>query len=167
MKIQEKIVDARALSTLRQSLDRLVFTNGCFDLLHPGHVDYLERAKELGSHLVIGLNSDASVTRLKGPTRPVNPEKSRALVLAALSCVDFVLIFAEDTPRELIRQISPDVLVKGGDWSVETIVGRELVESWGGQVLSLPLLAGYSTTSIIERIIFLHSQTRGPDQTLP
>lgn len=131
----------------------VVFTNGCFDILHPGHVDYLQRARALGACLVVGLNSDASVRRLKGPTRPVNDESSRALVLSALACVDFVVVFEEDTPYELIRDVAPDVLVKGGDWSVERIVGRDLVEGAGGRVLSIPLLAGYSTTAVIERIL--------------
>ncbi|KAF5057697.1 Bifunctional protein HldE [anaerobic digester metagenome] len=135
----------------------LVFTNGCFDILHPGHVDYLQRARDLGERLVVGLNSDASVRRLKGPTRPVNDEASRALVLAALACVDHVVVFEEDTPYELIRAVAPDVLVKGGDWSVDRIVGRDLVEARGGRVLSIPLLAGHSTTSIIERILAMNA----------
>ena len=135
----------------------LVFTNGCFDILHPGHVDYLQRARALGDYLVVGLNSDASVRRLKGATRPVNDEASRAMVLAALACVDHVVVFEEDTPYELIRAVAPDVLVKGGDWSVDRIVGRDLVEARGGRVLSIPLLAGHSTTSIIERILAMNA----------
>lgn len=144
----------------RSGLDTVVFTNGCFDILHPGHVDYLARARALGSRLVVGLNSDASVTRLKGPGRPVNDQASRALVLAALECVDHVVVFDEDTPLELIRKVRPDVLVKGGDWSVDKIVGRDLVEARGGRVLSLPLLPGHSTTAIIERILTLHGVVR-------
>ena len=135
----------------------LVFTNGCFDILHPGHVDYLQRARDLGERLVVGLNSDASVRRLKGPTRPVNDEASRALVLAALACVDHVVVFEEDTPYELIRAVAPDVLVKGGDWSVDRIVGRDLVEARGGRVLSIPLLPGHSTTAIIDRILAMNA----------
>ncbi len=131
---------------------RIVFTNGCFDILHPGHVDYLARARDLGDLLVVGLNSDASVRRIKGTTRPVNPEHDRALVLGALACVDHVVIFSEDTPYRLIQAVLPDVLVKGGDWPVEKIVGRDIVEARGGRVLSIPLLPGYSTTRIIERI---------------
>ncbi|GAB6111476.1 D-glycero-beta-D-manno-heptose 1-phosphate adenylyltransferase [Desulfomicrobium salsuginis] len=135
----------------------VVFTNGCFDILHPGHVDYLQRARDLGERLVVGLNSDASVRRLKGPTRPVNDEASRAMVLSALSCVDHVVIFEEDTPYELIRAVAPDILVKGGDWSVDRIVGRDLVEERGGRVLSIPLLPGHSTTGIIDRILALNA----------
>lgn len=131
---------------------RLVFTNGCFDIIHPGHVDYLERARSMGACLVVGLNSDASVRRLKGESRPVNDQQSRARVLAALQCVDFVVIFDQDTPLELITRVRPDVLVKGGDWSVERIVGREIVEAAGGEVRSIPLLAGHSTTATVERI---------------
>lgn len=131
---------------------RVVFTNGCFDLLHPGHVDLLTRARELGDLLVLGLNSDASVLGLKGPSRPVTPWQDRALVLAGLSCVDFVVGFDDPTPRALIEAVLPDVLVKGGDWAVEAIVGREAVEAAGGRVVSLALLPGYSTTGVIARI---------------
>lgn len=141
----------------------VVFTNGCFDILHPGHVDYLERARELGTHLIVGLNSDASVRRLKGPSRPINSENDRALVLAGLACVDHVIIFDEDTPFELIRAIRPHVLVKGGDWPVERIVGRELVLERGGQVLSLPVLPGHSTTNIVQRVLSLHRKETSHD----
>jgi rfaE bifunctional protein nucleotidyltransferase chain/domain len=137
----------------------VVFTNGCFDILHPGHVDYLQRARAMGDCLVVGLNSDASVRRLKGPRRPVNDEGSRAMVLAALACVDYVVVFEEDTPYELIGAIVPDVLVKGGDWSVDRIVGRDIVERAGGRVFSIPLLAGYSTTGIVDRILAMHGRT--------
>lgn len=130
----------------------LVFTNGCFDLLHPGHVDYLHRASLLGDILVVGLNSDASIRRLKGSSRPVNPQDDRALVLAGLASVAHVVIFDQDTPLELITALQPDVLVKGGDWPVESIVGREIVLARGGRVLSLDLVPGHSTTSILERI---------------
>ena len=136
---------------------RLVFTNGCYDILHPGHVDLLTRARKLGDGLMLGLNSDASVRRIKGdmpgPKRPLNSQDERAFVLAALECVDFVVIFDEDTPFELIRAVKPQVLVKGGDWPVEKIVGRDLVEAGGGNVVSLPLLPGYSTSGLIERIL--------------
>lgn len=143
---------ARVRAELPESY-RLVFTNGCFDILHPGHVDLLQRARALGDGLLLGLNSDASVRRLgKGPERPLNSEAERAFVLAGLSCVDFVIVFDEDTPLELIRAVRPRVLVKGGDWSVEKIVGREIVQADGGEVRSLALLPGYSTTGLVERI---------------
>ncbi|HWR04331.1 MAG TPA: D-glycero-beta-D-manno-heptose 1-phosphate adenylyltransferase [Humidesulfovibrio sp.] len=135
---------------------RLVFTNGCYDILHPGHVDLLARARALGDGLILGLNSDASVRRIKGelpgPKRPVNSEAERAFVLAGLASVDFIVLFDEDTPLELIRAVRPQVLVKGGDWDVSRIVGRDLVEADGGRVVSLPLLPGYSTTGLIERL---------------
>lgn len=135
-----------------RTLGTVVFTNGCFDLLHAGHVDLLRRARTFGNVLVLGLNNDASVSRLKCPARPVTPLAERAFVLSALECVDFILPFEEDTPLELIRAVRPDVLVKGGDWTRETIVGAADVESWGGRVLSLDLLPGHSTTAIIRRI---------------
>ena len=135
---------------------RLVFTNGCYDILHPGHVDLLARARAEGDALLLGLNSDASVRRIKGdlpgPKRPVNSEAERAFVLAGLASVDFVVLFDEDTPLALIRAVQPQVLVKGGDWDISRIVGREVVEQAGGRVLSLPLLPGYSTTRLIERL---------------
>jgi rfaE bifunctional protein nucleotidyltransferase chain/domain len=135
---------------------KLVFTNGCYDILHPGHVDLLAHARAQGDGLLLGLNSDASVRRIKGnlpgPPRPVNSEAERAFVLAGLTSVDFIVLFDEDTPLELIRAVRPQVLVKGGDWDVARIVGREVVEAEGGLVLSLPLLPGYSTTGLIERL---------------
>ena len=135
---------------------KLVFTNGCFDILHPGHVDLLARARALGDGLILGLNSDASVRRIKGdvsgPARPLNSQAERAFVLAGLSSVDFVVIFGQDTPLELIQAVRPQVLVKGGDWDVSRIVGREAVEAAGGTVVSLPLLPGYSTTGLIARL---------------
>ncbi|MBI4805287.1 MAG: adenylyltransferase/cytidyltransferase family protein [Desulfovibrio sp.] len=131
---------------------RVVFTNGCFDLLHPGHVDLLARAKALGDILILGLNADISVLGLKGNTRPVTAWADRALVLAGLASVDFITSFDDPTPLKLIEAILPDVLIKGGDWPVESIVGREAVLAAGGRVLSLPLLPGYSTTSLIGRI---------------
>lgn len=140
------------LAALRQGR-RLVFTNGCFDLLHPGHCDLLARCKALGDLLLVAVNSDESVVRLKGPTRPVTPLAQRMFVLAHLECVDLVTSFHEDTPYELLREVLPDVLAKGGDWPVEKIVGRDLVEGRGGRVASLPLLPGFSTTEAIKRII--------------
>lgn len=139
---------------------RVVFTNGCYDILHPGHVDLLARAKAEGDLLVVGLNEDDSVRRLKGPSRPVNDFEARAFVIAHLACVDFVTGFAEDTPLELVRELQPDVLVKGGDWPVEAIVGREVVQARGGRVLSLPLLPGHSTTGVIDRALALCGATK-------
>ena len=129
----------------------LVFTNGCFDILHRGHADYLAFARSQGDALVVGLNSDASVRRAKGPTRPVNPEQDRAYVLGSLRAVDFVVIFEEDEPRDLISQILPDVLVKGKDWA-HYVSGREIVEANGGRVVLAEMVEGRSTTSTIERM---------------
>ena len=141
------------LAALRSAGKRIVFTNGCYDILHPGHVDLLARTKALGDMLVLGLNSDESVKRQgKGDDRPVNPYPVRAFVLAHLESVDFVIRFDDDTPAQLIEAVQPDVLVKGGDWPVERIVGRETVQRHGGEVVSLPLLEGYSTTALIEKI---------------
>lgn len=131
--------------------ERLVFTNGCFDILHRGHVEYLEQARRLGDQLVVAVNSDRSVRALKGSDRPINPEADRAVVLAALESVAAVTIFDEDTPLELLRELLPDVLVKGGDYSVETIVGSAEVRAAGGEVVVVPLVPGRSTTRIIER----------------
>ena len=131
---------------------RVVFTNGVFDLLHPGHIDVLAQARSQGDALVVGLNDDASVQRLKGPQRPVRTEAERAYVLAALRDVDAVVMFSEDTPLALIRRLRPDVLVKGGDYEPTTVVGRSDVESWGGRVVIVPLRPGQSTTSIIEKL---------------
>jgi len=129
-----------------------VFTNGCFDLLHRGHVDYLVRARSLGDVLVVGVNTDASVRRLKGSGRPVTTEEDRAIVLAALEAIDAVTLFHEDTPRELIAGLRPDVLVKGGDYTVSEVVGRDEVEAAGGRVVILPLTPGRSTTALLETI---------------
>jgi D-glycero-beta-D-manno-heptose 1-phosphate adenylyltransferase len=131
---------------------RIVFTNGCFDLLHPGHIRTLEAARKLGDALIVGLNSDAGVRQLKGPGRPVLPEQERAEILAALECVDAVVIFNEPTPREIIAALLPDVLVKGGDWPGDQIVGREEVEAAGGRVVSVAVAPGYSTTALLQRI---------------
>lgn len=130
----------------------VVFTNGCFDLLHAGHVRYLNAAREEGDRLVVGLNSDGSVRRLKGPGRPVTSQGERAEVLCALAAVDAVVIFAEDTPFELISALTPDVLVKGGDWAPEAVVGREHVLASGGRVLTIPVLEGRSTSRILNRL---------------
>lgn len=130
----------------------VVFTNGVFDLLHTGHIDLLMAARALGDSLIVGINTDESVRRLKGPSRPVRTEAERAYVLAALECVDAVTAFDEDTPLELVLAIRPDVLVKGGDYTPDTVVGRTEVESWGGRVHVVPLTAGHSTTRIIEAL---------------
>lgn len=129
-----------------------MFTNGVFDLLHPGHVDVLVAARALGDALVVGVNDDDSVRRLKGPTRPARSAGERAYVLAALEAVDAVVVFSEDTPLELIRIVRPDILVKGGDYTPDTIVGRDMVEAWGGSVVVIPLTPGHSTTAILERL---------------
>lgn len=150
-KIVTQSVLAREVGRLQARGGRAVFTNGCFDLLHAGHVRYLQAARDLGEALIVALNSDASVGRIKGPTRPLTPERQRLEVVAALECVTWTCIFGDDTPLRLIRKIGPDVLVKGGDWPVEKIVGREDVESRGGRVLSIPLARGISTSEIIKR----------------
>lgn len=145
------------IATLKRDRKRVVFTNGCFDILHPGHIRMLEKARSLGDALVVGINSDPSVQEMKGPQRPVIPDSERAELLAALAAVDFVTIFDEPTPRELITEILPAVLVKGSDWGPDEIVGREEVEAAGGEVVSIPLEAGYSTTKLIDRIRRIHA----------
>lgn len=131
---------------------RVVFTNGVFDLIHPGHVDVLNAARAEGDFLIVGLNDDASVRRLKGASRPVRTEAERAYVLAAMEAVDAVVLFEQDTPLELVRALKPDVIVKGGDYSVDTIVGAREVQEWGGEAVVIPLTPGQSTTSIIEKL---------------
>lgn len=130
----------------------VVFTNGCFDIVHLGHIDYLEKAASLGQKMVVGLNSDASVSRLKGQSRPINPQYARARLLAALSFVDLVVLFEEDTPFLLISNLLPNVLVKGNDYQIENIVGADVVLAHGGKVKTIPLVDGYSTTSIIQKM---------------
>lgn len=130
---------------------KIVFTNGCFDLLHIGHVRYLEEAAKLGDVLIVGVNTDASVKRLKGPTRPIQNENDRAEILASLKAVTHTILFDEDTPYELIKKVQPDVLVKGGDWSIDQISGADIVQNKGGQVLSLQFIDGKSTTRLIEK----------------
>jgi len=148
--LREDLLDVRA--EWKRAGKVVVFTNGCYDILHPGHIRLLEAARALGDLLVLGLNSDSSVSRLKGPGRPLIPERDRAEMAAALSAVDAVTLFDEDTPRELISRLLPDILVKGADWS-HWIAGREEVEAAGGKVLALPLEPGYSTTGIVEEIL--------------
>lgn len=137
---------------LRKLNNKIVFTNGCFDILHAGHVTYLEAAKKLGDILIVGLNSDISVRKLKGETRPVNSQVDRGTVLSALRAIDYVIIFDEDTPLKLIEQIMPDILTKGGDYTPNTIVGAEFVQQKGGEVIVIPLVKGKSTTSILQKI---------------
>jgi len=156
--LHNKIVSLNEAATFAKNAQttgkKIVFTNGCFDLLHPGHVDYLSQARDLGDALILGLNSDNSVKRLeKGANRPINQETARGLVLAALACVDKIVVFDEDTPYELIKAIQPDVLVKGGDYTAENIVGYDIVTAKGGTVTTIKFLEGYSTTSIIKKIV--------------
>lgn len=143
---------AEALKTIRKN-KKIVFTNGCFDILHVGHLRYLKEARGLGDFLVVGLNSDRSVKELKGETRPVQTEADRAELLLGLECVDYVVIFDDSTPKNLIEQVRPDLLVKGGDWAVDQIVGSQFVQSYGGRVQSLPFHKGRSTSTIIDKII--------------
>ena len=155
--IQQKLISNTeqldALLTLwRNNGYRIVFTNGCFDLLHRGHVDYLTKARDLGDVLFLGLNTDASVSRLKGPHRPIQDEKSRMDIMATLQCVDAVMLFDEETPYELIKKVQPDVLVKGADYKPENIVGYDIVTAKGGEVKTIDFLEGYSTTAIEKRI---------------
>jgi D-beta-D-heptose 7-phosphate kinase/D-beta-D-heptose 1-phosphate adenosyltransferase len=153
--IKQKIIRMEQVEELFtpsfRARQQIVFTNGCFDLLHRGHIYYLSKARELGDLLVLGLNSDDSVRRLKGPGRPVNDQQARAEVLAGLAFVDYLLIFHDDTPLNLINALRPDILIKGGDYKVEEIVGYREVLSWGGRIETIPLLEGYSTTAIINK----------------
>jgi D-beta-D-heptose 7-phosphate kinase/D-beta-D-heptose 1-phosphate adenosyltransferase len=151
---QDRILERSVLIErfARPRAGRLVFTNGVFDLLHRGHVEYLFAARRLGDALVVGVNTDASVRRLKGRDRPINAQDDRAFVLAGLACVDAVTLFAEDTPLALIAELLPDVLVKGGDYTPETVVGKEAVEAGGGRVVILPFVPGRSTTAIVDAI---------------
>jgi D-glycero-beta-D-manno-heptose 1-phosphate adenylyltransferase len=155
--VHEKVISRReVVSTLtpqRRQGQRVVFTNGCFDLMHVGHTRYLQAARDLGDLLVVGVNTDRSVRSLnKGSDRPIVPEQQRAEVLAALACVDYVVLFDEPDPGRLITEILPDVLVKGGDWTPDTIIGRETVEAHGGTVKTIPLVPGVSTTALLKKI---------------
>ncbi len=157
-KIHTKEELARVLATRREQGSRVVFTNGCFDLIHVGHTRYLQEARRLGDLLVVGVNSDASLRSLdKGGDRPIVPQAQRAEVLAALACVDYVVVFDEPTPVSLIEQLQPDVLVKGGDWTPDQIVGRDTVEQRGGAVRTIPLVPGVSTTELLRTIRRTHS----------
>ena len=146
------------LARIRRQGKRIVFTNGCFDLIHVGHVSTLAQAKTFGDILVVGINTDASVKRLKGDKRPILDQTSRLLLLAALEVVDYVTTFEEDTPLALIRTLQPDILVKGGDWKPEAVVGKEVVEHTGGRVIVVRYQAGFSTTNLIERILAAHQE---------
>jgi D-glycero-beta-D-manno-heptose 1-phosphate adenylyltransferase len=147
---KSRLIEIR--SQYKREGKKVVFTNGCFDILHRGHVEYLQKAKSLGDVLIVGLNTDASVRRLKGPARPVVCEADRAVVLSALEVVDHVCLFDEDTPFEIIRDLVPDILVKGADWAIEKVVGKDIVEHAGGVVRTIEFLPDRSTTSIIDRI---------------
>lgn len=142
----------KAIAEWKASGQKIVFTNGCFDILHPGHIDYLAKAAAFGNKLIIGLNSDSSVRKLKGPHRPIQDEQARAMLLGALAFVDAIVVFKEDTPAELVAQLLPDVLVKGADYSIEQIAGADTVMKNGGSVVLLPYLKGYSTSGIERRI---------------
>ena len=144
----------------RRSRKHVVFTNGVFDLLHPGHVRYLQDARRQGDALIVGVNSDRSVREIKAPDRPINPEQERAEVLAGLACVDAVVVFDEDNPQQIIDRLQPDVLVKGADWAADAIVGRESLEARGGRAMRIPLPEGYSSSAIIRKI-------RNADDNLP
>ncbi len=142
----------RLVERLRADRRRIVFTNGVYDLLHPGHIRYLQHARSLGDALIVGVNADVSVRRIKGPDRPINPERERAEVVAGLAGVDGAVIFEEDTPADIIRLVQPDILVKGADWPADQIVGRDTVEARGGRVVLAEVEPGFSTTAIIEKI---------------
>ncbi|MEK6815790.1 MAG: D-glycero-beta-D-manno-heptose 1-phosphate adenylyltransferase [Nitrospirota bacterium] len=152
----------RECERIRREGKRIVFTNGCFDILHAGHVRYLARARSMGDVLVIGLNSDESVRGIKGALRPINPERERAEVLAAMASVDYVALFDEPDPAAIIREVQPDVLVKGGDWPVESIVGADQVQARGGTVVSVPFEVESSTTKIVDRILARHASLGEP-----
>jgi len=156
MRYRDKIVDRASIvlraAEARRAGKRIVFTNGCFDLLHVGHVRYLAAARNAGDLLVVAINDDASVRRLKGPERPLVTAAARAEVLAALAAVDYVTIFGEDTPAEVIDALVPNVLVKGADWAPDQVVGREVVEAHGGRVLLIPVVEGFSTTALVDRL---------------
>lgn len=159
-KIKERSALAGILERFRGRGGRVIFTNGCFDLLHCGHTRYLHEARGLGDCLIVGVNSDNSVRGIKGEGRPINDQDGRAEVLAALADVDYVVLFDEPTPLELIKALKPDVVVKGGDWRPEEIVGKDIVESGGGEVLSLPYVENKSSSDIIDRILDLHDRRK-------
>ena len=155
-RITTKIKDRKAAEALVKQWalegEKMAFTNGCFDIVHRGHIDYLSKARDLGTKLILGLNTDASVQRLKGPLRPVVDEQSRAILMAALQFIDLVVLFDEDTPYELIKALQPDILVKGSDYKAEDIVGYDILMAKGGKVETIDFVEGFSTTSIVEKI---------------
>lgn len=154
--IKSKIIDSeelvRQLAVWKFLGNKVVFTNGCFDIIHLGHIDYLSKARDLGDRLIIGLNTDDSVKRIKGDSRPITDEKSRAMILASFKFVDAIVLFNEDTPYNLINEVKPNVLVKGSDYSTNEIVGGDIVENNGGEIITIDYLEGYSTTSILDKI---------------
>jgi D-beta-D-heptose 7-phosphate kinase/D-beta-D-heptose 1-phosphate adenosyltransferase len=151
-KIKSQGALAKAVSRLRSKKKRVVFTNGCFDILHAGHVTYLKKARNMGDVLVVALNSDSSVRAIKGRGRPINKQADRALVLSALYFVDYITVFTSSTPERLIKALKPDVLVKGADWRAEDIVGYDFVKSYGGKIVRIPFVKGRSTTSVIKKM---------------
>jgi rfaE bifunctional protein nucleotidyltransferase chain/domain len=160
-----KILGVQELLRVRRRLrtqgKRVVFTNGTFDIIHRGHVEYLAKARQLGEALIVGLNTDASIRRIKGDGRPINPNRDRAIVLAALAPVDYVCFFGEDTPYRLLRRLRPDVLVKGGDWKLEAIVGKDIMERTGGVVKTIGLTRGRSTSKMIQRVLRAYCGQQG------
>ena len=151
VKTQDELIPI--LDTLRKKGKKVVFTNGCFDILHVGHVRYLKEAKGYGDILIVAVNSDSSVKTIKGDKRPIVSQSERAEVVAALEMVDYVTMFDEDTPYNVIKKLQPDVLIKGGDWTIDRIVGRDIVEARGGKVIAIPFIKGASTTGIVERVL--------------
>ena len=159
----QKIGELREIiARLKARRKKIVFTNGCFDILHVGHIRYLQKAKHLGDILVVGLNTDRSVREIKGEKRPIVPQEDRAEVLAALGCVDYVVFFNEPDPFALIDKIKPTILVKGADWSKDKIIGRDVVERAGGKVVRIPLVPGASSTGLIERVIQIYCRKKAP-----
>lgn len=152
----DELLDIRKI--LKQNNKKVVFTNGCFDILHAGHVDYLIKAKECGDILIVGLNSDRSVREIKGEKRPIVTQEERAFILNNLKCVDYVVLFDDPTPKELIDKIIPDVLIKGGDWAIENIVGRDVVEANGGEVKNIQFVTSQSTTNIIKKVLDTYNE---------
>lgn len=154
--IVKKVVSLEQLlpkvELLKSQQKKIVFTNGCFDIIHRGHVEYLAQAADFGDHFIVALNTDSSVRKLKGDNRPINNEESRALVMASFQFIDHIVFFADDTPYRLIKSIKPDVLIKGGDYEIEDIVGYDIVMKYGGMVKTIPFVQGFSTTSIIKKI---------------
>ena len=154
--MKNKITSLKFLTEVCKSLKKkkkkIVFTNGCFDIIHRGHVSYLNQAKKAGDILIVGLNKDISIRRIKGPLRPINNENDRAFVLAALEMIDYIVMFADDTPLKLIESLRPDILVKGSDWALNDIVGKDILDSYGGKIKRIKLVRGRSTTNVIDRI---------------